>query len=79
MKKIKVAEFFGEPLNYGGQETFIINVYSKINRENYDFTFITPFECENKRLQELVKENNDIIIFENNKFESKLRKKFIIE
>lgn len=80
MKKIKVAEFFGEPLNYGGQEAFIVNLYSKIDKENYEFSFITPFECENKKLKELVKNNkNDIIIAENNEFNNKLRKKFILQ
>ena len=80
MKKIRVAEFFGEPLNYGGQEAFIINLYSKIDKQNYEFSFITPFECENQKLKELVKDNkDDIIITGNNKFDSKLRKKSILQ
>lgn len=79
MKKIKVAEFFGEPLNYGGQEAFILNVYSKINKEKFNFTFITPFECTNIKLKEMIKENNDKLIFKNKNFDSKMRKKHIIK
>ena len=79
MEKIKVIEFFGEPLNYGGQEAFIMNVYAKIDKEKYDFTFITPFECENFKLKEIVKKNGDQIIVENKLFESKLRKKSILD
>ena len=78
MQKVKVAEFFGEPLNYGGQEAFISNVYSKINKSKFDFTFITPFECENTKLQEMINNNNDNLIVGNNEFNSKLRKKYII-
>lgn len=79
MRKIKIAEFFGEPLNYGGQEAFALNVYSKINKSNFEFTFITPFECQNKSLVELVKQNKDNLIFDNNNFETKLRKKYILQ
>ena len=78
MGKVKIIEFFGEPLNYGGQEAFILNVYSKINKENFEFTFITPFECKNIKLKEMVKKNGDQIIVDNQLFESKLRKKSII-
>lgn len=77
--KLNVVEFFGEPLNYGGQEAFINNLYSCINKEKFNFTFITPFECNNKKLKEMVKkEENDKIIAENYDFDSRLRKKFIV-
>ena len=79
MKKIKVVEFFGEPLNYGGQEAFILNVYSKIDKSKFDFSFITPFDCQNKLLKKTINDNNDELIFDNKEFNSKMRKKFIIE
>ena len=78
MQKIKIIEFFGEPLNYGGQEAFIINLYSKIDANKYEFTFITPFECQNTKLKEMIKEKNDNLIVEDKEFETKLRKKHII-
>lgn len=79
MEKIKIIEFFGEPLNYGGQEAFIINVYSKIDKTYFEFTFITPFECENLQLKEMIVNNGDHLIVDNKLFESKLRKKSILD
>ena len=79
MQKIKVLEFFGEPLNYGGQEAFIINVYSKINKDKFDFTFMTPFECENIKLKDMISNNNDKLIFCNKEFNSNMRKRYIVE
>ena len=78
MGKVRVAEFFGEPLNYGGQESFIINVYTVIDKKKFNFSFITPFECENVKLKKMIKDNNDELIVCNNEFDSKLRKKYII-
>lgn len=78
--KLNVLEFFGEPLSYGGQEAFMINLYSSINKTHFNFTFVTPFECNNGKLVELVSQNSsDKIIYENKKFDSRLRKKFIVD
>ena len=77
-KKIKVLEFFGEPLNYGGQEAFITNLYSNINKDKIDFTFITPFKCTNMKLVELINKFGGTLIAENQNFNSKFRKKYII-
>ena len=78
--KLNVLEFFGEPLSYGGQEAFMTNLYSSINKTHFNFTFVTPFECNNGKLIELVSQNSsDKIIYENNKFDSKLRKKFVVD
>ncbi len=79
MKKIKIVEFFGEPISYGGQETFILNVYSKIDKSKFEFTFITPFECNNQKLMKCVKENNDHIIADDQCFETKFRKANILK
>lgn len=74
-----VAEFFGEPFNYGGQEAFALNMYSAIDQKRFNFTFITPFGCENSIIKEKTKLNGDKIIHDDNPFESKLRKKFIVQ
>lgn len=50
---IKVLEFFCEPLNFGGQEAFIINVYQKFTNKKISYTFCTPFECKNEKLKRL--------------------------
>ena len=77
--KINVVEFFCEPLNYGGQEAFIKNVYFQINKDKFHFKFITPFECQNKELKKIISNNNDEIIYENSTFDSIDRKKSIIQ
>lgn len=78
-QKIKVVEFFCEPLNYGGQEAFIKNVYAKIDKSKFAFTFITPFECENTQLREMIKTNNDELISDRSPFNSRQRKRYILK
>lgn len=77
--KVKVLEFFCEPLNYGGQEAFIINVYKKVKNEKVKYTFFTPFECQNEKLKKMVQDRKDDIIYLNYKFETKLRKLNLIK
>lgn len=75
----KVLEFFCEPLNFGGQEAFIINVYQKFINKKISYTFCTPFECKNEKLKNLIKEKNDEIIYLNYEFETKFRKLNLIK
>ena len=75
--EIKVCEFFGEPLAYGGQEAFIINMYKNFQDENLKYTFVTPFDLTNKTLMDLVEKRQDKIIHYNYNFNSKLRKSYI--
>lgn len=75
--EIKVCEFFGEPLAYGGQEAFIINMYKNFQDENLKYTFVTPFELTNKTLIDLVEKRKDKIIHYDYNFNSKLRKSYI--
>lgn len=76
---IKVLEFFCEPLNFGGQEAFIINVYKKFTNKQIAYTFCTPFECKNEKLKKIIKEKKDEIIYLNYEFETKFRKLNIIK
>ena len=41
---LKVLECYGEPLEYGGQEAFIINMYQNFSSNNIKYTFFTPFK-----------------------------------
>ena len=41
MKK-KVLEAFGEPISYGGQEAFIMNVLEHLDRSGLEIDFLTP-------------------------------------
>ena len=74
---MKVIEFFGEPLSYGGQEAFIYNMYSHFTK-SAKYLFITPFHADNKELIEIIKNKGDECVSCNYKFESVLRKLNII-
>ena len=78
-KTISVLQFFGEPLSYGGQEAFILNMYKNFKNKKIKYTFATPFHANNKELKGLIKKNSDNLIAQNYKFESKQRKSFIIK
>lgn len=75
---MKVIEFFGEPLSYGGQEAFIYNMYSHFTKPA-KYLFITPFHADNVELIEKINNRGDEYISNNYKFESKLRKVYIIK
>lgn len=72
--KVEVCECFAEPLLYGGQEAFMLNMYKNFNHDQLRYTFFTPFENGNKELQLLANNRNEKIISYNYKFDSKLRK-----
>ncbi len=76
--KIKVCEFFGEPLEYGGQEAFMVNMYKNFSCKNIEYTICTPFNLTNKNLIELAKERDERIIHFDYKKDSKLSKLYII-
>lgn len=75
---MKVIEFFGEPLSYGGQEAFIFNMYSHFNRLA-KYLFITPFHADNIELLEMISNRGDEYIACNYVFESFWRKVSIIK
>ena len=48
---ITVLQVFGEPLDNGGQEAFIMNMYRNIDRSKVQFDFFTPYYCANENLR----------------------------
>lgn len=75
--KITVCECFAEPLLYGGQEAFMLNMYKNFDDNQIKYTFFTPFESGNKGLLELSGNRNENIISYNYNFNSKFRKLYI--
>lgn len=73
---MEILEFFGEPLSYGGQEAFILNMYKNFTHAN-KYYFCTPFHVDNKEMVSCVNEREDIIFKNNYNFNSKLRKLYI--
>ena len=75
---MKILEVFAEPLSYGGQEAFILNMYTNFKKEDDGYIFFTPYYCDNKKLKEVVSKKKDVIVSKNKKFNSIFRKIFYI-
>lgn len=76
---MRILEVFAEPLSYGGQEAFILNMYKNFENKDYNYIFFTPYYCDNEKLTKEVEKRKDKIISQNRKFDSKFRKKYYVE
>lgn len=59
---IRVLEAFGEPITYGGQETFVLNYIRNADYQKLSIDYLTPYYCDNKKIKEFV-ENKSGNIF----------------
>ena len=48
--KIKVLEAFGEPISYGGQEAFVMNVLPYFDSKDMEVDLLSPYYCDNKSI-----------------------------
>ena len=71
---IRVLEFIGDPLVYGGQEEFVLNMLSRFQNKNIQYTVCTPFYCENEKLMNIVKQRDEKLIALNYNVNGELRK-----
>ena len=76
--QVNVLLFFGEPLSYGGQESFIANMYSNFNNKNIKYTFATPFYANNDELLRQIEAKGDKVIALNMDF-NRHRKRHILQ
>ena len=76
---INVLEFFGEPLEYGGQEAFMLNMYKNFNAKNINYILCTPFNLTNEKLIKIAENRNEKIIHYDYNFFSKFRKCYILK
>lgn len=65
----KVLEIFGEPIQYGGQESFVFNTLQAMDRENLAFDFLTPYYVQSDKYERIAKELNGKIYSFNLKFQ----------
>lgn len=70
---LNVLILFGEPFLYGGQEAYMINMYSNFDSK-IRYTFATPFSFENTKLKEIIDKRGDKIISLKYSFNKFLRK-----
>lgn len=73
-EKVKVLQAFGEPLSSGGQESFVMNMYRKIDKEKVQFEFFTPFKCDNEDLKTEIELLGGKVFTGNSSFDIKTRK-----
>jgi len=52
---IRVLEAFGEPISFGGQESFVMNVLENMDRTDISVDFLSPYYCDNERIGETVR------------------------
>ncbi len=50
MSAIRVLQVFGEPFSNGGQDSYIMNMYRRIDRTRVQFDFFTPFTIRNEAM-----------------------------
>ena len=53
---IRVLEVFGEPISYGGQESFFFNVLQHIDVDNLNIDIFTPYYCDNDISRKMVED-----------------------
>lgn len=73
-KPLRILQIFGEPLANGGQESFIMNMYRNIDRDEVQFDFFTPFSCENLRLKQEIDNLGGRVWFANKPFDANKNK-----
>lgn len=46
--KRKILELFGEPISFGGQESYVINLLTHMDLSNLSVDLCTPYYCDNE-------------------------------
>lgn len=46
---IRVLEAFGEPISYGGQESFVMGTIPHMDSNDFAFDLLTPYYCDNSQ------------------------------
>ena len=76
---MRVLQIFAEPFSDGGQESFVMNMYNNIDRNNVQFDFFTPYYCDNLKMKEKIENLGGKVFIQGRAFDTKKRKKFFIE
>ena len=53
-KMVKVLIAFGEPISYGGQESFVFKTIESMNRKDLHFDFLTPYFIDNSHYKNFI-------------------------
>lgn len=52
---MRVLEAFGEPISYGGQESFVMNVLESMDRSGIQADLLSPYYCDNNGIEERIR------------------------
>jgi len=52
---MRILEAFGEPISYGGQESFVMNVLENMDRSGITADLLSPYYCDNKGIEEKIR------------------------
>ena len=75
----RVLQVFGEPLDNGGQEAFIMNIYRNIDREQVQFDFFTPYYCANENLRKEIEDLGGRVFEKGGRFDTEGNKSDFLE
>ena len=53
---MRILEAFGEPISYGGQESFVMNVLENMDRTGIEADLLSPYYCDNSRIEEKIRQ-----------------------
>lgn len=54
---ISVLEAFGEPISYGGQESFVMETIPYMDSNDFKFDLLTPYYCDNNQHREWIEDH----------------------
>lgn len=66
---INVLEVFGEPISYGGQESFFFNVFRHMDLSDLKIDLFTPYYCDNSSSKDELEQSGGKLISLNLPFE----------
>ena len=75
---VRVLQVFGEPISFGGQEAFVMNIYKTIDKNKVQFDFFTPFYCDNENMKETIEKMGGHVYISGKEFETSKRKMYFI-
>lgn len=51
---IRVLEAFGEPVSFGGEESYVFNTLDAMDRDGFSVDVLTPYFCDNERYRKML-------------------------
>lgn len=59
---MRILELFGEPISHGGQESFVMNAISSLDKNKYTIDLCTPFYCDNECYERTIRSRDGKVV-----------------